>query len=55
MARDVEPHHTFVQEYLERRGIPLLPQFLRRQADRPAVVAAVQRRDGKIIAVNRRG
>jgi putative DNA primase/helicase len=47
----VEPHHTFVQEYLERRGIPLLPQFIRCQLNRPAMVAAVQRPDGKIIAV----
>ena len=47
----VEPHHSFVQEYLERRGIPLLPQFIRCQMDRLAMVAAVQRPDGKIIAV----
>jgi putative DNA primase/helicase len=47
----VEPHNTFVQEYLERRGIPLLPQFICCQTNPPAMVAAVQRRDGKIIAV----
>ena len=47
----VEPHNTFVQEYLERRGIPLLPQFICCQVNRPAMVAAVQRPDGKIIAV----
>jgi putative DNA primase/helicase len=50
-GRTTEPHHTFVQEYLERRGIPLLPQFIRCQVDRPAMVAAVQRPDGQIIAV----
>jgi putative DNA primase/helicase len=46
----VEPHNTFVQEYLERRGIPLLPQFICCQVNPPAMVAAVQRPDGKIIA-----
>ena len=50
-AATVEPHQTFVQEYLERRGIPLLPQFICCQVDPPAMVAAVQRPDGKIIAV----
>ena len=50
-AATIEPHNTFVHEYLERRGIPLLPQFIRCQLDRPAMVAAVQRPDGKIIAV----
>ena len=50
-AGTVEPHNTFVQEYLERRGIPILPQFICCQVDRPAMVTAVQRPDGKIIAV----
>jgi putative DNA primase/helicase len=50
-AEAVEPHHTFVQEYLERRGITLLPQSICCQINRPAMVAAVQRPDGKIIAV----
>ena len=50
-AATVEPHNTFVQEYLQRRGIALLPQFICCQVDRPAMVAAVQRPDGKIIAV----
>jgi putative DNA primase/helicase len=50
-ATTVQPHDTFVQEYLERRGIALLPHSIRCQLDRPAMVAAVQRPDGKIIAV----
>lgn len=46
------PHHPIVAEYLERRGIPFpAPVSLRGQVDRPAMVAAVQRPDGKIIAV----
>jgi putative DNA primase/helicase len=48
-AATVEPHCTFVQEYLERRGITLLPQFI--GMNHSAMVAAVQRPDGKIIAV----
>jgi putative DNA primase/helicase len=50
-AATVKPHHTFVQEYLGRPGITLLPQFICCQVDRPAMVVAVQRPDGKIIAV----
>ena len=47
----IQPRHTLVQEYLERRGITLLPPSLCCQVDRPAMVAAVQRPDGKIVAV----
>jgi len=38
-------------EYLERRGISLQPPSLRCRIDVPALVAGVQRPDGKIVAV----
>jgi putative DNA primase/helicase len=43
--------HSFAAEYLERRGIALKPPSLRCRIDVPALVAGVQRPDGKIVAV----
>ncbi|HWX41086.1 MAG TPA: toprim domain-containing protein [Blastocatellia bacterium] len=43
--------HSFAAEYLERRGIALQPPSLRCRVDVPALVAGVQRPDGKIVAV----
>jgi putative DNA primase/helicase len=42
---------SFAAEYLERRGIALQPPSLRCRVDVPALVAGVQRPDGKIVAV----
>jgi len=43
---------SVVAEYLERRGIALQPPAsLRCRADIPAMIAAVQRPDGKIVAI----
>jgi putative DNA primase/helicase len=47
----VEAHETFVDEYLNRRGIYLRPPMLRCRLDRRSMVAAVQAPDGKIIAI----
>lgn len=49
------PHGTRVQEYLERRGILIMPSTLRysEYEHRPAMVAVVQRPDGVEIAVQR--
>jgi putative DNA primase/helicase len=44
--------YSVVAEYLERRGIPFHPPLsVRCQRGRPAMIVAVQRPDGKIIAV----
>jgi putative DNA primase/helicase len=43
--------HSIAAEYLERRGIAMQPPSLRCRIDAPALVAAVQRPDGKIVAV----
>jgi hypothetical protein len=43
---------TVVAEYLERRGIALQPPAsLRCRVDSPAMIAAVQRPDGKVVAI----
>jgi hypothetical protein len=50
---------TVVAEYLERRGIPILPPTIRSGFythpgyEMPATVAAVQRSDGKVVAIQR--
>jgi putative DNA primase/helicase len=46
-----DAHDGIVREYLDRRGIALMPQFVCCQNDPPAMVVAVQRPDGKIVAV----
>ena len=43
--------HSIAAEYLERRGISLQPPSLRCRIDVPALVAGVQRPDGKIVAI----
>jgi putative DNA primase/helicase len=43
--------HTVAAEYLERRGIVLRPPSLRCRIGKPALIAAVQAPDGKIIAI----
>jgi hypothetical protein len=43
--------YSVAAEYLERRGISLQPPSLRCRIDVPALVAGVQRPDGKIVAV----
>jgi putative DNA primase/helicase len=48
-ARPIQ--HTIVAEYLERRGIAMHPPSLRCRIDRPAMVAGVQRPDGKVVAI----
>jgi putative DNA primase/helicase len=47
----VEAHETFVDEYLNRRGIYLRPPMLRCRVDRKSMVAGVQAPDGKIVAI----
>jgi hypothetical protein len=49
------PHNTPVQEYLERRGLPILLSTLRytEYENKPAMAAVVQRPDGVEIAVQR--
>ena len=47
----VEAQETFVDEYLNRRGIYLRPPILRCRLDRRSMVAAVQASDGKVIAI----
>jgi hypothetical protein len=47
----VEAHETFVDEYLNRRGIYLRPPMIRCRLDRKSMVAAVQAPDGKVIAI----
>jgi putative DNA primase/helicase len=47
----VEAHETFVDEYLNRRGIYLRPSMLRCRLDRKSMVVGVQAPDGKIIAI----
>jgi phage/plasmid primase-like uncharacterized protein len=47
----VEAHETFVDEYLNRRGIYLRPAMLRCRLDRKSMVVGVQAPDGKIIAI----
>jgi putative DNA primase/helicase len=47
----VGAHETFVDEYLNRRGIYLRPPMLRCRLDRKSMVAGVQAPDGKIIAI----
>jgi putative DNA primase/helicase len=42
---------TIAAEYLERRGITAHPPSLRCRLERPALIAAVQAPDGKIIAI----
>src|SRR4029077_4883126 len=42
---------TIAAEYLNRRGIPAQPASLRCRLERPALIAAVQAPDGKIIAI----
>jgi hypothetical protein len=45
-----DAHDGIVREYLDRRSIALMPQFVSCQNDPPAMVVAVQRPDGKIVA-----
>jgi putative DNA primase/helicase len=47
----VGAHETFVDEYLNRRGIYLRPPMLRCRVDRKSMVAGVQAPDGKIVAI----
>jgi hypothetical protein len=47
----VEAHETFVDEYLNRRGIYLRPSMLRCRLDRKSMVAGVQAPDGEIVAI----
>jgi hypothetical protein len=43
--------YTIAAEYLARRGIALQPPSLRYRTGKPALIAAVQRPDGKIVAI----